>query len=745
MLHTVDAHKPRPPLRPDPGLSPASALDLKAVLHIFQRRRVLLIGSMLLVLSIAGAAILSLTPRYTARATVMIDARERRVVDIASVVSELVADDQAVQSELEVIRSDQLVGRVIRRLELDRRPEFNPDLRTGYLRTLVNWLDSRWLSVWAGDIAPQTTAGVHPAAADAPPVKVLEAVQRRLAVEPLGRSRVIAIDFSSEDPALAAWVANALGEAYTDFQLELKLDATRQAATWLETRLDELRQRARSSEQAVAEYRAQLFNREGRTSEMLQREIGDTTSQLTQARIEQQEAEARLDQIRARVDSGSPTAVFDTVDPQVMIWVNDQITALRTTEAQLRATHGPDNPVVKDVERQIEVVAEGVARRLIAGAENRAGIAAAKTRALEARLQTLLADSIAFEGASVGLRALEREAEADSTLFRTFLSRSKETEQTGSERPDAWLVSYATPPAKPSFPNRLALWALAFAFAGVAGTGSVLLAETLEAGYRTTGDLAHALHLNVLATIPESGRRSSRRPPPELVIGTSRGPMVEAFRSLYTSLALLPGEGGARPQTILVTSSVPGEGKTTTVAALARVIAASGARVAAIDADLRESALHDAFGIDNGVGLTDYLTGTATLATISRRDEPSGATVVTAGRVEDNPLELLRRDGLRALLEQLRREHDYVLVDSPPLLPVSDARLLDELVDVSLLVVRWRTTRKEAVASAVGHLRESATPIAGAVLSQVPLRQVGAYGYGYGYGYGRYGGYGYRR
>jgi capsular exopolysaccharide synthesis family protein len=716
-------------------------LDLKAVLQVFQRRRALLLGSMLLVLALAAAAILSLTPRYTARATLMIDARERRVVDIASVVSGLVADDQAVESELQVIRSDELVGRVIRRLGLERRAELNPDLRRGYVETLLGWLDSRWLSVWAGDIAPPPSGG--DAAASAPPVKVLEAVQRRLVVEPLGRSRVIAIDFSSEDPSLAAWVANALAEAYTDFQLELKLDATRQAASWLEARLEELRQRARGSEQAVADYRAQLFTREGRTSEMLQREISDTTSQLTQARIEQQEAESRLDLIRARVGSGSPTAVFDVVEPQVMIWINDQITKLRQTEADLRASYGPDHPVVRDVNRQIQAVAEGVAARLIAGAENRAGIAAAKTRTLEARLEALLGDAIAFEGANVALRALEREAEADSALFRTFLTRAKETEQTGAERPDAWVVSYATPPARPSFPNHLALWALAVALAGVAGTGSVLLAETLEAGYRHSADLAHGLHLNVLAIIPESGRRDGRRPPPELVGAGARGPMVEAFRSLYTSLALRPGEGAARPRVILVTSSLPAEGKTTIVAALARVIAASGATVAAVDADLRQSALHAAFGLVNGTGLTDYLGGSASLAEIARRDERSGAVVIAAGRSEHDPLELLHGDRMRRLLDELRAGHDYVLVDSPPLLPVSDARLLDEVVDASVLVVRWRSTRKDAVTAAVAHLRESATPIAGAVLSQVPERQSG--GYGYGYGYSGYGGYGHRQ
>jgi capsular exopolysaccharide synthesis family protein len=730
----MDAHEPRPSFRPTPEHHQVTPHGLKGVLAVLRRRRSLFLGTMLLVMSIAGAVILGLTPHYKARATLMIDARERRVVDIASVVSELVADDQAIASELQVIRSDELVGRVIRQLELDRRAEFNPKLRTGYVQMLADWVGSRWLSVWAGEVAPPAGDGQG---ADAIPADIVVNVQRGLDVKPLGRSRVIAIDFSSEDAVLAARVPNALAEAYTDFQLEQKLAATRQAASWLEDRLSELRRRARSSEQAVADYRTHLFTSEGRTTDMLQQEVADTTSQLTHARIELEEAETRLDLIRTRVDGGQPTAVFDVVDPQVMIWLNDQITSLRQTEAQLRASHGPDHPVVRDVQQQIRSVAEGVAARLIAGAANHAGIAAAKVRRLETQLGALLTDAIAFEGANVTLHALEREAEADAALFRTFLTRAKETEQMGAERPDAWVVSYAARPVQPAFPSRLALLGLAFVVAGFAGTGSVLLAETLERGFRSSADVAHGLRLNVLATIPESGRRARRRPPPELVGPGMRGAMAEAFRSLYTGLALLPANGTARPQILLVTSSVPAEGKTTTVAALARVIAGTGARVAAVDADLRASALHGALGIDNGRGLIEYLAGEATLEEITRRDERSGATVVTAGRGARDPLELLRGERLPSLLDRLKSSHDFVLVDSPPLLAVSDARLLVELVDVSLLVVRWRTTPREAATSAVASLRESATPIAGAILSQVPEPQVGAYGYGYGgYGYG---------
>lgn len=720
---------------PDPAATAAGAAaggwGLSELTRLVWRRRALLLGTMAFVIGLALLAMYAIPPRYTARATVMIDPREQRIVDIETVISRLSADDQAVRSEIEVIRSEEIASRAIRALRLAELPEINPELSPGILRLAGERLGWPWLAVAFGEVQERPA---EPAAPGASP-EVVERFLDRLEVAALGTSRVVAIDFTSRDPGLAARVANTVAQSYIDFQLEQKLNATRSAAGWLDQRLAELRGQALASERAVTEYRNEIVAEQGRSAELLAQQIAQTSGRLTEAEVELRAASERRDRVRALVAVQGPTAVFDVVEPQIMVWFSGQLVALRQTEAQLTADRGKDDPVVREVQAEIGALSERMAARMAAMIETSVEIAQAKVAGLQAKLEQLTADAMAFDRATVALRSLEREAEADVGLFRTFLARSKETAQAGLERSDAWIVSAAAAPARPSFPNKLTWLGAAFAMSLLMGGGLVFAAEELEPGYRDREGLARALGATVLAVIPTLGRRPRDVPPAEWLVREPTAAFAEAVRSLHTSLTLA-AHRGEPVRAILVTSALPQEGKSSIVASLARAAARGGVRVVAVDADLRRGFLHRQFDLPNEAGLTDFLAHGRPLEEIVQVDRRSGAHVVTAGSPADEPWELLRPPRLPELLDRLRAGYDLVLIDSPPMLAVSDARTMAELVDGSVLVVRWRATPREAVQAAHEQLLGTGTRLLGAVLSQAAERAPADYGYG-GYGYHR--------
>jgi capsular exopolysaccharide synthesis family protein len=226
------------------------------------------------------------------------------------------------------------------------------------------------------------------------------------------------------------------------------------------------------------------------------------------------------------------------------------------------------------------------------------------------------------------------------------------------------------------------------------------------------------------------------RPPEAYVIRQPRSAFSESLRSLYTSILLTRVD--APPRTVLITSALPREGKSSIALCLARVQARSGTKVVILDADLRRPRLHEALGLARVPGLVELLSGETTIEEALRLDEASGAAVILSGRSIPNPPDLLRSQRLQQLLEQLTQSHDLVVLDSPPVSVASDARIVASLANVTLLVVRWAETRREIVQQALKELHGAGAHVGGVVLSMVDPRRYAQYGYGdSGYYYGR--------
>ena len=726
----MSERKPEAPAEARPGQAIVEPIEtsMLAFREAVRRRRVLFFGAMTTFLVASMVAVFAITPRYTAEARVMVDPRAENVVNIEAVLSRLTADDPAIQSEIEVLRSEDLGRRVIAETNLDQSREFNPVLAQSIIGDVLRGLDWPWLNAAFGQIL------AHPDGADGSrriQAEVVEKYFDRLQVEALGRSsRVIGISFSSEKPELAARVANTIAETYVGLQVERKLAATDKAAEWLKKRLAGLGGEVAASEQAIEDIRAADVAAGGWDPELFQQQISQVNSQLIQARAEQEQAQEELRQIDGLVAVQGNEAVFEVVDPQLLISTNETLMWLHRSEVELKARYGAGHPAVTEVHREIARLLEDTSARLIAGARNRVEVATAKVRALEGELRRVVEQSIAVRRAQVKLRAAEREAKANTDLYETLLTRSKETAQTGLEQPDASVISHASVPPRPSFPNRLLLLGVALV-GSIALSGTLVgVAEGLESGYRSGDQLTRELFLRVLGEIPSAGRRAESEPLAQLLLNEPAGAYAEALRTVATSLELF-GDPPDQRKIVLITSSLPQEGKTSLVTCLARTMAATGQRVLVVDCDLRHPNCHAALHLNRAPGLSTYLSDRARAEDVVQEDRASGARLIAAGDVTESPLQLLRSPKLSHLLRDLRAGYDVILLDSPPLLPIADTRLLSAVVDRCVLVVRWRTTDRKSVRRAVEQLTQAGGKPLALVLSQVKDKTDQSYGHYY--------------
>jgi succinoglycan biosynthesis transport protein ExoP len=701
-------------------------VSIQAILDLVWRRRVLFFGALITCLVAAVAAVFAITPRYTAQASVMIDPREENVVGIQAVLSGLGADDPTIRSEIEVLRSEDMAQRVIAQTNLEQSREFNPILSPSLVSQALRSVDWPWLNAAFGEILADQDEASPDLQAD-----VVASYLKRLDVETLGRnSRVIGISFTSQDPALAARVANAIADTYVALQLERKLAATERAAEWLGERLDAVGEEVTASEEKVDDMRAARAA-EGRWDpDLLQQQISQVNSQLMQARADHEQAQAELRQVDSLVATSGPESVFEVVDPRLLVQTNEQLMWLRRTQAELRAQYGDDHPVVVEVRDAIKQLIEETSTRLIASVRNRVEVSADKVQGLEQELRRLIQESIASRRGQAQLRIAEREAKATAQVYDTLLARSKETAQTGLEQPDARIISHASVPNRPSFPNRLLLLGVAF-LGSIALSGTLVgLAEGMERGYRSSDALKRATGLPVLGEIPWFGGQSDADGLAELLLADPASAYAEALRTMALSLEL-SGDPTDRGKVVLITSSVPREGKTTLVTCLARTVALSGRKVLVVDGDLRRPTCHTQLHLSRAPGLSSYLSDQTSADVVMQEDGPSGLELISGGEMKPNPLQLLRSEKLAQLLQEMRPLYDLILVDSPPLLPIADARLLSALVDRCIIAIRWRTTARDSVARAIEQIKQAGGQLAGLVLTQVKDQANHGYGYYY--------------
>ncbi len=738
-LNSNAAQKRFPPL-----FQAVAEVELRELLNSLWRRRRVVFGAVFVLTALATLVVFQLTPRYTGEAYVMIDPGKSQVVDVKAVISGLSGDIATIQSEILVMRSRGLAEKVVDRLGLMNNPEFNQSLRPDHpLAKLVDprsYLTEEWIEVVTGGSSADEMTDEQRQARDL--VRVVDVFLDRLEVDPAGRSRVIKIAFESEKAGMAARVANTLAELYIVAQLDAKFDATRQATIWLTDRLSSLRGQLENSEKAVENFRKNSGLVEGRGETLASQQIAELNSQLVLGTTARAEAEARLEQLESLLASGGgmETAVEVLRSPLIQR-LREQEAEVERKTAAVSAIYGERHPKMISVRAERTEIRQKIDRELVKiaqGLRNEVAFTRAREHALVANMDRLKVEVADLNAADIDLRALEREAAANRALFETFLVRSKETSsQENFERPDARIISRAAIPESASFPKKGVLIPMAFVASVLAGFLLAVLIEQLDHGFRSLMQIERITGVAPLGSVPALKRISKIADSPEsYVLAKPASAYGEAIRTLHTSLVL--SNVDTPPKVIAFASSLPGEGKTSMTLSFARLLANIGQKVVVVDCDLRKPRAHDVFGAPLEPGLVEYLAGTATFEEVVHQDKDSPASIISAGAQVPNPSELLGSNQMERLLSKLAGSYDLVVLDTSPVLAVSDVRILSRLVHKVVFLVRWADTRREVAMSGLRQLVDAGADVAGVVLSMVDVKQQSGYGYsGSGYYYGR--------
>jgi uncharacterized protein involved in exopolysaccharide biosynthesis/Mrp family chromosome partitioning ATPase len=664
-----------------------------------------------------GVAIVT-PPKFTAVARVVFDPRAQNVTNAPSPVAELSADSMSVDTQVEVLKSRATIDRVIKQLDLTHDPEFNKVHGGGVLASILN-------------ITPQTTTapGQDPVAE-----ATAQNVAKNLGGSSLGLSSVIQVGFKSKSPIKAARIANAFADAYIATQLSVKQQASAHMTSELMARLTQLRQSAEQSDAAWRQYQVAtgLVNTQSANgATALQQEIQSLTTQLADARASQAEAEAKQGVVAGL--TGDRDTFGGALDSPVLQALKRQRNEASAKLADLSARYGPRHP---DVVAQNRTIAEiddqmkGELQRVRSTVTSETRVAQSRAGSLQAQLSAANARLQSANLASVGESQLKNRADADQSVYQSFLDRFKQVSaESGMERPDARVISLAALPTSPSSLPRTLIAAMGLLVGVAAGIVVVALVEIVFGGVYNTNQVVDMFGIASLGSVPEldsvpdrdraKRRKGPKRLPIDIPITEPLSPFSEMLRGL---LASEPFNLGLRSHsTVMLTSSLAGEGKSTCSIALARTLSMQGARVLLVDCDLIRYTMSALLG-GAEAGIVELVEGTAGFDKAIQKDPISEVHWIGVSKGSGTP-GTFAKPAFRELLAKLRDHYDIIVMDAAPILASSDVRRLAMEVDRVVMAIRWAQTPRSAIRAALKVFTEIEIPVSGAILTRVDLNK----------------------
>ena len=716
-------------------------IDLLKLWNSLWRRKWSILSLVLAVMMVAALAVLVVTPIYRAAATLLIEQKAAKVVSIEQVYGLDGMGNEYLQTQFELLKSRALAERVVRQLNLTTHPEFDPRQQPEPLIDL-SWLRS---ALNFHKVVPVTLPGDLEDEEALSEAEIFDAVVKRFmavtSVSQQGKSQLVTISVEMADPRTAALAANALANGFIESQLEATMEMSATATNWMNSRLGELRARLKEAEDRLQSFREaeNLVDIDG-VSTIVAGELSLTADRMIDARRQRAEAESQYRQVQAMRSGGwERLATIPAVlgHPLIQQFKADEAKAKAKVE-ELSRRYGARHPAMEGARSELNAASaslRGQVEQIVAGIERNYQLAVANENSLRSSFNANKAQIQQISAKEFRLRELQREVEANRALYDTFMTRLKETSATADlDTANARIVDPAVVPSEPVKQKKTLIVLIAGLLALFAGVGLTLLLDALNNTFKSTEEIEGKLNIPVLGILPLLKKKERSEIAHMFQEGQNK-PFCEAIRTIRTGVVLSAMDNAHK--VIVITSSIPSEGKSTVSANLAFALG-QVEKVLLIDANLRRPTLAKNFDFPVGTpGLANLIANTAKLEDCLR--EVNGISMLCAGTVPPNPLELLSSQRFAKAMEYLKSKYDRIIIYSPPTQAVSDAMVLSTFADALIYVIKSDSTAIPLVEKGVGQLLQNNAPVTGIVLNQVDVKKAQKYGYSYGGYYDYYG------
>jgi polysaccharide biosynthesis transport protein len=706
------------------AVSHSDEMHLLEYLRILHKRRWTALTAMFLVVATVMVYTLTATPIYGARVQILIENENPNVVKFEEVYDQNTSGSDYYQTQYRILQGRQLARRTLEAERLWEHPQFNVAESTGAGLNPVSWIVAG-LQMARSNSKTEKPAEPSDASESAAQSHVIDRFLSGLDVAPVRNSRLVEISYESPYPELSARVANALAKQYIEQNLEFKFLATKEATDFLNARTAEQRKSLEQSEQALQKYREKTgaMALEDRQNIVIQR-LSDLNAAVTRARTERIEKESIHNQIRAIQDDRAAVDTFPAILNNTFIQqLKSELNEQQRLKAQLAEKLGARHPDMVKAQSAIETTENRInaeVQKVVQAIRNDYQAALANERSLQASLEQQKAEAQELNRAAIQYGVLQRDATSNQTMFAGLLERSRETGISGElKTSNIRVVDPAETPQAPARPNKIANFSLSVVGGLFLGIGLAFLFEYADNRIKQPEELKAELGIPFLGMVPEFNPSQTTGPP--LIGNGMPHEFSEAFRSIRTNIMFSSADSGAK--SIAITSTGPGEGKSVVSSNVAMSLALAGQRVLLIDADMRRPKTHELFGQPLEPGLSNVMVGDAKASDAVKRTLTPNLWLMPAGKHPPNPAELLGSKRFRDFVGSLGDHFDSVVIDTPPVMAVTDACVIAHATTGVIFVVGSEMTSRGAAQAAIEQLDAVNARHLGGVLNRVDVHR----------------------
>jgi succinoglycan biosynthesis transport protein ExoP len=703
-------------------------LHLRDIFRILRKRRSALVGFFVTFFSLVLLFTFTSTPYYEGSTKVMVEKAEGDNLTGRAVVSRSI-DPEFYGTQFQLIKSRAVARRVVETLGLDKNPEAFFGKQAGRQSPLqvivpkIKGLISKITHLFSKESATEPKEDEI-----SPGEKIAAQISEEIQVRPVEGSRIVNITFLSPNPELAALVANTTANAYIETILEMKLDSTRSRLEWMTQKAEGEAVKLQKSELALQQYMKEnnLVTLEDRMT-VTPEQLSEINLQLLRAETHRKELQSLYNKVSSVGKNIQAAQTITAVASQPALQaIRAQIVETEKSLMELGNKYGPKHPIMAKVQGDLQVLErkrDQEITRIVESIKNEYELALANERNLRERLNTSKTEALVQSEKFIQYGQLKRVIDTNRTLYDALLLKLKESSITEETQPvNLWLVEKAKVPLKPSKPWIALNLQVGFLIGALGGIALAFFLEYLDNTIKDPEDVERAFGAPVIGVIQRWKKKTEDLE--NIVVKEPLSQLAESYRGIRTAIQLSFPDNP--PKRILLTSSVQGEGKTTTAVNLAMITAQSNHRVLLVEGDLRRPRLHKIYKLNNTKGLSNYLAGEVEGSIIQKGPIPKMA-IIPAGPIPPNPAELLVSSRMQSLLEAAARDFDFIICDAPPLLPVADARILARLFDGVILICDSGKTTYDMAERSLKMVHDLRSRLLGLVINRHDIAKSGYY------------------